>query len=174
VDGKRIVDRVAAALLPVADPVFIVSGDPAAGSWLPGVGAVPDVLVGRASAIGIHAALVHAKARVIVVGWDMPFVSSALLFELAHRLTGEVSAVVPVGPDGPEGVCAAYAAAAIPVFEREIDRGVVTLSSIIDALPNVVRLGPGEWARFGNARTLFFNVNRQTDLERAEAIARRL
>jgi molybdopterin-guanine dinucleotide biosynthesis protein A len=161
-------------LRPIADRIFIVSGDPSAADWLPGVGAVPDVLAGRASAIGIHAALAHAMDKVVVVGWDMPFVSSALLCELADRLTGEVSAVVPIGPNGPEAVCAAYSPSAIPVFEREIGRGVVTLSSIINALPEVVRLQADEIVRFGDARTLFFNVNRPADLQRAEAIARRL
>ena len=174
VGGRRIIDRVAASLAGTCSRLLLVSNDRDASAWLPDAEVVTDVLSGRASAVGIHAALVHARSNVIVVGWDMPFVPSALVARLAGQLRGDVAAVVPVGPDGPEAVCAAYSPAAIPVFESQIARGVVKLSEIIAALPRVVEMTGDELSRFGDPRTIFFNVNRPQDRERAEGIARTL
>jgi len=174
VGGTRIIDRAAAALRGTASRILVVSGDPGAADWLAGAEVVGDVLPGRASAIGIHAALVHARSNVLVIGWDMPFVPPALMAEIASRLRDGVSAVVPAGPDGPEAVCAGYSPLAIPVFEQSIADGVVKLSELIAALPRVVELRGADLSRFGDPRTLFFNVNHPEDRERAEAIARSL
>jgi molybdopterin-guanine dinucleotide biosynthesis protein A len=174
VGGTRIIDRAATALRGTTSRILVVSADRDAGSWLEGAEVVEDVLPGRASAIGIHAALVNAQSSVLVIGWDMPFVPPALMAEIAARLRDNVAAVVPVGPDGPEAVCAGYSPLAIPVFETLIGKGVVKLSELIAALPNVMAVSGADLARFGDPRTIFFNVNRPEDRERAEAIARSL
>lgn len=149
----------------------MISNDPEATGWLADAEVVTDVLEGRASLIGIHAALVMARGSVIVVAWDMPFVPSTLIAEMHRRLRGETTAVVPIGPSGPEGACAAYAPSALPHVERAVARGLLKVSDLIATLPNVDLISPADVARFGDPDEMFFNVNHPGDVRRAEAIA---
>jgi molybdopterin-guanine dinucleotide biosynthesis protein A len=171
VGGERIVDRVARVLRSTTDRLIIVSDDPDATHWIAGAAVVGDVLPGRASLIGIHAALVHAGSGVIVVAWDMPFVPEALLADLRQRLRPGVSAAIPTGDDGPEPACAAYAAEALPHIERLVAIGAFKMQALVDELPKVDIVPEKETSRFGDARTMFMNVNRPEDLKRAEEIA---
>lgn len=174
VGGERIIDRVARVLRATTDRLLIVSNDPAAAEWIAGVPVATDVLPLKASVAGIHSALARAGSDVLVVAWDMPFVSEALLSELRRRLTGDAVAVVPWGPGGPEPVCASYAARALPHIEAMAKAGTLRLSDMVDALPGLARIAPGEVSRFGDPETLFLNVNSPDDHQRAEAIARSL
>ena len=174
IGDERIIDRVARVLRATTDRLLIISNDPAAAGWLPDVPAAFDVLPMKASVVGIHAALARAATDVLVVAWDMPFVSEALLAELRRRLIGEVMAVVPWGPGGPEPVCAAYSARVLPDIERMARAGTLRLSDMVDALPGLARIAPDEVARYGNPGALFFNVNSPDDQRRADAIARSL
>src|SRR3954469_18645456 len=79
VGGQRIIDRVATALSSAADALMIVANDPEAKDWIPGVPVGCDILEVRSSLTGIHAALTAARTDIIVVAWDMPFVSADLL-----------------------------------------------------------------------------------------------
>ena len=164
----------ARSLRPVTATPLVVSNDPAASTWLPQSPVAGDVLEGRASAIGIHAALSHTNTDMVVLAWDMPFVPAALVAELARLLTDGVSAVVPHGPEGLQPVCAAYSRSIIPLLERLIGEGFVKLSMVLAGLPAVRELDLATVARFGDPQTIFFNVNRPDDLVRAEAIARAL
>jgi molybdopterin-guanine dinucleotide biosynthesis protein A len=170
----RIIDRVAQVLRSISDRLLIISNDPDAAHWIEGAEVAGDVLPGRASLIGIHAALVHAAADVVVVAWDMPFVPAPLLDALRRRLHGPVGAVIPVGAHGPEAACAAYAASALPHIERRVKSGELKLASLVDAIPNVDRMSASDLARFGDPEVMFLNVNDPDDLARAEGIARPL
>lgn len=174
VGGERIIDRVARGLRSVTNRLLVISNHPRAGEWLSDAKIATDLLPGRSSLVGIHSALARAGGSVIVLAWDMPFVPVELLEELATRLRNGVTAVVPFGPGGPEPVCAAYAATALPHVGRLAAAGALKLSAFIDALPDVDRIPPEEVARFGDPGVMFFNVNSPADRERAEAIARAL
>lgn len=174
VGGERIIDRVARGLRLVTNRLVVISNDPQSGEWLPGATVEGDLLPSHSSLIGIHAALSRAGGDVIVVAWDMPFVPVSLLEEIARRLASGAIAVVPIGPRGPEPVCAAYAAAALPFVEGMVAERALRLSGLIDALPGADRIPLATVARFGDPDVMFFNVNSPADRERAEAIARAL
>src|SRR5262249_7311953 len=76
--GVRIIDRIVAALRGVSDDLLLSANDPAAVAWLPGIRTVADVRPGVGSLGGIYSALIHSGGPVIVVAWDMPFVTSSL------------------------------------------------------------------------------------------------
>jgi molybdenum cofactor guanylyltransferase len=174
VGGDRIIDRVARALRPSSDRLLIVSNDPSARTWIADAEIAGDMLAGRASLIGIHAALAHARSNVVVVAWDMPFVPAALLTELRDRLKRGASAVIPTGPNGPEAACAAYSIDALPHIERLAKGGALKLAALVDDLPGVEQLSLDQAATFGDPSVIFMNVNRPDDLTRAEGIARAL
>jgi molybdopterin-guanine dinucleotide biosynthesis protein A len=171
VGGKRILDRVAAALHPVSDELLLIANDPAASTWIPGVSVHSDARAGSGGLVGLHAALLYAGAAVVAVAWDMPFLSAGLLQEL--RRHGELSdaAAVPVGPRGPEPLCAYYPASALEIVNRQLERGELRLSRFLDELPRVVALEPSVIARYGAPDELFFNVNDSSDLATAERLA---
>lgn len=173
VAGRRVLDRVLDALRAVTDAQLIVANDPTARDWAPGVRVARDVLPARGSLVGIHAALVHAASPVLVVAWDMPFVTPALLDALRRRGENEAAAVVPSGPHGVEPCCAYYVPACIPVAERQVAAGELRLSAFLAALPAVVRLEGAELAAAGDPASMFLNVNDAADLAAAERLAAR-
>jgi molybdopterin-guanine dinucleotide biosynthesis protein A len=171
VGGKRIIDRVAGALRDVTDELLLIANDALAGDWLPGVRREQDVLIGEGSLGGIHAGLVHAASHVLVVAWDMPFVSAALLRRL--RALGERADVaVPESGSrrGVEPLCASYAPACIPAIEHSIAQGDRRVIGFFDSV-RVARLPLPEVAAFGNPNWLFMNVNSPQELVEAEAHA---
>jgi molybdopterin-guanine dinucleotide biosynthesis protein A len=170
VGGIRIIDRVATALRVATPELMIVSNARNSSEWLPDVPVHADVRSERGSLIGIHTALTYANGDVLVVAWDMPFVSTELLLLIRDRPRGESLAVFPEGPSGPEPFCALYTPACRPIIEAAIDAGDLRLSHLTARLPKVEVIPIGEIAGVGDPATLLFNVNSPADLARAEAI----
>lgn len=161
----------ASAVSKVVDDWFLVANDPDAVTWLKGVRVVSDLRRERGSLVGIHTALATANDDIVVVAWDMPFVSSDLLRHLAE-LPAPVTAALATGPRGPEPFAAVYMRAALPYIEDSIARGNLRIRDLIERLPFPVLLPASRVAAFGDPRKMFFNVNTDDDLAAAEAMAR--
>lgn len=175
VDGRRIVDRVRNALVQSVDEIVLVAnerelfadlGIPIRGDRLPGLGPLA----------GVEAALRWAAERgadgVLCVSCDLPFLSAALLREIAARGDG-VRTVVPESGRGIEPLCAWYPVGALGEVQRLLaseDRSLRALFAAIET----VRMSVDEVRRFGDPEILFFNVNARDDLERAREIARQI
>ena len=172
VGASRIVDRVAGALREVADALLVIAHAPDAHRWLAGVPVQGDVQRDRGALGGLHAALVHAATDVLVVAWDMPFVTAPLLGALLHarRASPDAAAVLPVHPDGhDEPLCAFYAAGCTPVAERLLLQGERRAAALADAV-HACRLTPDALRAFGDPCTLLLSVNTPADLARAHAL----
>jgi molybdopterin-guanine dinucleotide biosynthesis protein A len=172
VGGVRIIDRVALALASVTDRLILVANDPHAVDWLPGVAAVADVLPGRGSLGGIHAALVHAGAPVLAVAWDMPFVPTFLLRDL--RRLGEQGHDAAIAESasrrGVEPLCAWYAPACVPAIERALASGRGDVISFFGDV-RVARMTLADVALHGDPARMFLNVNSPAELALAERYA---
>ena len=172
VGGVRVIDRVALALARAADPLLVIANDPVADAWLPGVPVASDVRPGNGSLGGIHAALARAGTPVLVVAWDMPFVSSDLLQAL--RALGEQGGDAAVAESdtkrGVEPLCAWYAPACVAPIERALDRGDRRVVAFFDAV-RVTRMPASRVAEFGDPVRLFLNVNTPSELALAERYA---
>jgi len=168
VGGERIIDRVARALVDVTDSLLLIANDPAADAWLAGVPRRADVLTGLGSLGGIHAAIVHAAAPVLVVAWDMPFVPSGLLAELRDAGRSADVAVPESGSRrGVEPLCAYYAPQCRHSIERRLAAGDRRVVGFFDDV-RVVRVDAGTVARWGDPSVIFMNVNSPDDLGAAE------
>ncbi|MBC7791549.1 MAG: molybdenum cofactor guanylyltransferase [Anaerolineae bacterium] len=169
--GERIIDRVASALSLASDELLLISNDPAAVHWLPGVRTEHDVRPGQGSLGGIHSALVRAGGPLLLVAWDMPFVPSALLKRL-RAIGEEVDLAVPESDSrrGVEPLCAYYTPACIPAIERRLDSDDLRVVGFYDDV-RVARLNAAEVAQFGDAERLFMNINTPADLTLAEQYA---
>jgi len=167
---RRILDRIveqASAAFPT--PPLLVANHPEAPGWVPGLATVADVLPGYGALGGLYTAVMATPAPVVVVAWDMPFVTGEFLRYLGDQLTGW-DAVVPAspGPRGTEPLCAGYGPAAGPAIRAAIDRGDFRAVSFHDSL-RVKVVGPETTARFGDPAKLFCNVNTPADLRAAES-----
>jgi molybdopterin-guanine dinucleotide biosynthesis protein A len=172
VGGERIIDRIARALRPVVERVAIVTKAPDAERWLDGASIWRDERGEQASIVGIHTALTHAD-NVIVVAWDMPFVSEELVRTIVGAMLPHAGAVVPAGPHGPEPMCALYTRECLETIEGALASGDLRMTALVDRLPRVIRLPLSDVARVGDPGRLFFNVNTPEDLAAADEMASR-
>lgn len=178
VRGERMIDKVASALREASEDLLLIANAPEAHDWLPTVPTFADLRTGEGALGGLHAALAHASARrlgtaVLLVAWDMPFVSSALLREL--RRVGELGAdaVLPESDSSRRGVeplCAWYGPRCLAAIEATLDAGDRRVIGFHDQV-RLTRLTVEQLAPFGDPARLFLNVNRPDDLARAESVA---
>lgn len=175
VGGARILDRLVEVLgSTLGSPPLLVANAPDAADWRPDLRVVRDTRPGLGSLGGIYTAVVEAPAPVVCVAWDMPFVTPALVRRLADGLDG-ADAVLPQsdGRRGVEPLCAAYGPACRDAIARSLDQGDLRAIAFharirVDILPLT------EVARCGDPAALFFNVNTDGDLRRADELWRRL
>jgi molybdopterin-guanine dinucleotide biosynthesis protein A len=178
VGGERIIDRVAKAVRAVTDDLLLIANDPDAAAWLPGVRVAGDVRRAEGALGGLHAALTHAEGDIVLVAWDMPFVSASLLG--AMRALGEgdgvrdrVDAVLPESDGSRRGVeplCAWYSARCLPAVTAALDAGDRHVIAFHDAVRTVC-MGIDEVRAFGDPARLFANVNSPDELAAAEGLA---
>lgn len=165
VGGMRIIDRVAIALRAVVDDLLLVSGRPDASSWLPGVPVLADERPGLGPIGGIVTALRSTRADVLVVGWDMPFVTTRLL---APLLRGASAAPIVLWHRAGEvqPLCGLYRTSSLRGLEGAIASGERGLGRTAVAMG--AELLPADDC------SGFFSVNCTDDLARADELAREM
>jgi len=150
-------------------PVGVVSDEEGVEAEL-GVPTRPDLEAGLGPIGGLWTALQWASERgdhgVLLLGCDMPLVSEALVRTILDW-NDDAPAVVPVGPEGPEPLCALYRSTCTPEVERRLhsdDRSLRGLAKAVGA----AFIGEDEVARVADAQTTFLNVNTVRERDRAE------
>jgi len=170
VGGQRVVDRVLGALGSITDEQMLIANDRLIRDAVLTVCSHGDVRTERGSIVGLHSALTHCREAVLVVAWDMPFVSAALLAELRRKGEALDSAIIPEGVRGPEPLCAYYPRSCLSIIDRQIEEGAMRLVDLIEALPDHTILSRSRVERFGSPDRLFANVNTADDLATAQRI----
>src|SRR5689334_1929624 len=152
VGGRTIVDRVALALRAVCDDLLLIANVADVQRWgqAANVRVEPDVRSERGSLVGVHSALTHAKSAVLVVAWDMPFISRPLLELLRREGEATECAVVPETSRGLEPLCAYYPTSALQIATRLLDAREMRLTAFVDALPCVRRLEASQFSVSGD------------------------
>ncbi len=169
IGGVPVLDRVVGALRPLASQIIVV-GHLAGDYPPPGVEVVPDALAEHSTLVGVYTGLLAIRNEVaLVVGCDMPFLSTRLLERIALLSEGYDVAVPLVGGHL-EALHAAYRRSCLPVMEEAIRRQQL---KIIDFYPRVgVRqVEDAEILNLDPELRSFFNVNTPADLERARSLA---
>src|SRR5262249_9997696 len=108
---------------------------------------------------------------VLVVAWDMPFLSAELLQLIVDAGTNARYAAIPEGPSGAEPMCAVYHPAALTLVDAALDSHDFKLANLIARLPAVERIPLDVIARIGDPERFFFNVNDVQNLEMAQRMA---
>ena len=170
VGGMRIADRILHALAQATERQLVVANDPRAAEWFRGRVVVADDRVGLGPLAGLGTALAAANGdAVLVVAWDMPFVTGHLLQALHALGAGSVQAVVPFhGPSAQlEPLCAWYAASALEPCRALLDTGERRARALAAVLPGTRLFTDAELAPFGQPEHLFASVDSPDDLARA-------
>lgn len=173
VGGARILDRVVDAVREAtADDPLLIANAADAGGWYPGLATAPDALPNCGSLGGIYTAVTAGEGPVVVVAWDMPFVSPELLRALLEAAEG-YDAFLPQsgGPLGVEPLCAVYGPACAVPIRASIEREDLRTTSFHEAV-HVGSLPLDAVHRFGDPEVLFFNVNQPDHLRVAESLWR--
>lgn len=164
IDGERVIDRVARAMQPYTSQLMIVASTPAAREWITGVDGVADEHPGGGAVAAIATALRAARTDVLVVAWDMPFVSGAVIAPLLAD-AGEHDAVMWQLSSGLEPLCALYRAPALPTLDAAIAGGARRARDVASLL----RLRVLPYEPVAGEPSPFLSINTPADL----ALARR-
>ena len=132
----------------------------------------PDLEAGLGPIGGLWTALQWASERgddgVLLLGCDMPLVNEALVRAILDW-DDAAPAVVPVGSEGPEPLCALYRSTCVPEVERRRHSDDRSLRGLAKAL-GAAFIGEDAVARVADAQTTFLNVNTVRERDRAEAL----
>lgn len=177
VDDIRIADRILAALRGATESQLVVSNDARAAEWFPAVPVVADAEPGLGPLAGIETALRAANgASILVVAWDMPFVTTPLLRGM--RALGEIgaAAVVPSHGDPPvlEALCAYYASHALDACTRLLAEGERRAHALCGVLPSSIVIPERVLEEFGDPPQLFLSVDSQEQLDALADVIPRL
>ena len=171
VGDERILDLVAEALKAGLgiDPI-LVANVPEAAAWRADLRVIPDMTPGLGALGGLYTAVALAPAPVVCVAWDMPFVTGALVRRLAEGLEhSDVFLPASGNRRGVEPLCAAYG----PACRGAIERAIADGDGRAIGFHRHVRVGilsEADVSTLGNAAKLFFNVNTEHDLARAQEL----
>jgi molybdopterin-guanine dinucleotide biosynthesis protein A len=169
VGGVRIIDRQLTALRGLADPIFVVAGDPTPFAGL-GLEVVPDAVPNAGALGGIYTAIVASpRERTIVLASDLPFVTPQLLARFSES---DAEVVMPLGVRGYEPLCALYTRACAEPIRQRIERGALHAARLPDGVRADV-IGPEDLMAYDPDGLLFVNVNTPHDHERARDLADR-
>ncbi|GMR12950.1 MAG: hypothetical protein BMS9Abin29_1145 [Gemmatimonadota bacterium] len=171
VGGLALIEWARRALVEDVEDVVVVGGDPAVAESLGLrhlVDAVPDggPLAGLVSAL--RAATGGGLDGVFALACDMPLVDAALVRALLRHADGD-EVVAPLGPRGPEQLCAFYPSSCLGVAEPRLtmpDRSLKALLEVVSvrAIDVAGIIEPAE------PEALLMSVNTPEDSRRAEAL----
>ena len=166
--GRRIVERVVAAIAPVVDDVLVVTNTPERYAFL-GLPMVGDVFPDHGSLGGIYSGLKAANGDVaFTVACDMPFLRADVARLVVER-AGEGDVVIPRVGDQLETLHASYAKRCLPHMEERLRAGRLRIVGFFEAV-RVVEIPEATVQRLADPAVVFMNVNTPDELARARAL----
>lgn len=163
--GRPMIKHVIAALQPVTTTVSIIANDSEYAKL--GFPVLQDSHRGIGPLEAIRISLLNTKSpRALLVGCDLPFVTSEL-FNLLVSLDGPYEAVVPMSANQKlEPLCAIYCSSALNAVDRLIASGERKISLLYDRIPTrFVRFE--ELQHLAGSGLFFNNVNTPGDYAQA-------
>ena len=160
--GRRIVERVVAAVATAVDGLLIVTNTPELYAFL-GLPMVGDVYPDGGSLGGIYAGLKAAPGdAAFTVACDMPFLHPDVVRLVVDR-AGEGDVVIPRVGDQLETLHALYAKSCLPAIEERLVAGRLKIVGFFERV-RVVEVPAAEVARYRDPAVVFMNVNTPEEL----------
>jgi molybdopterin-guanine dinucleotide biosynthesis protein A len=152
-------------------PVVVISDEDGVEAVL-GVPVRPDLEPGLGPLGGLWTALQWASERgddgVLLLGCDMPLVSEALV-RTVLGWSADAPAVVPVGSDGPEPLCALYRGACRTTVEDRLHSEDLSMQGLAQAI-GAAFIDEDAVAGVADPKIDFLNVNTANEQDRAEPL----
>ncbi len=172
IGGKSLLERVTERLRPLTDQLLIVTSQEQLD--LPDAGKAEilvDLYPGKGPLGGIYTGLLAARSsHSIVVACDMPFLNAELLRYMIE-LSGDFDAVVPRSGEGMvEPLHAIYSKSCLDIIKTQLERNQLGVDSLFSLL-RVRYVERAECQKLDPQLLSFFNINDQSDLDRAIALA---
>ena len=119
IENQTLIARSVSVLKPIFAHLAVVSSSPEVieAAQIP---AIADKFEARGPLGGIHAALSHFEAPVLVVACDMPFLNADFLRFLSENWR-DFDVLLPFSENGAEPLHAVYAPSCLPIFERFLE-----------------------------------------------------
>jgi len=172
IGGKSLIERVVERLEAVTDKLLIVTSQEQADLLASPVAEVlTDVYPGRGPLGGIYTGLLSSRSsQNIVVACDMPFLNTNLLRHMVE-LAQDFDAVVPRMADGKiETLHAIYSKSCLADMKRHLNNNQLGIVSFLNEV-RVRYIEEAECRGFDPELLTFFNINHQSDLEKAIKLA---
>lgn len=174
VDTKSLLERVVSCLSFFDGNVLVVTATKRLFPQLnshPESRIVTDIYPGKGSLGGIYTGLVASTAFYnLVVACDMPFLNRNLLSYMV-QVSPDYDLVVPRLGDMVEPLHAIYSRNCLAVIEELIKHNKLEVRRLLN-LVRVRYVDAGEIDKFDPGHLSFFNINTNSDLERARGLVR--
>ena len=167
--GRRIVERVVAAIAGEVDDLLLVTNTPELYAFL-GLRMVGDALPDHGSLGGIYTGLLHAPGdAAFTVACDMPFLRADVA-RLVIARAAESDVVIPRTGDQLETLHACYAKACLPAMETRLRAGRLKITGFFDDV-RVLEIDEAAVRAVADPAVVFMNVNTPDELAQAQVIA---
>lgn len=171
VGDHTLLERSLAVLQDVFQSVSIVIGDDST-KIEARVPVWRDLIPNRGSLGGIYTGLKLARTpHIFVVACDMPFIRPIVIQYLVS-LKNDVDVVIPCSEFGPQPTHALYSGRCLPVIEKMVQSGRLSIKDIVNEASLRVRwVQQAEMSNLDPEGRSFFNVNTPEELEAARKMA---
>jgi len=172
INGKSLIGCVAERLRPLTNQILIVTSQEQPD--LPGTSKAEilvDLYPGKGPLGGIYTGLLASRSsHSIVVACDMPFLNTELLRHMV-KLSGDFDAVVPrLGEEMVEPLHAIYSKSCLRNMKTRLERNQLGVIPFLNTV-RVRYIERDECQRLDPQLLSFLNINYQSDLDRAIALA---
>jgi len=168
IGGISLIERVVERVRPLSSQIIIVtSQNNHTLPDIPGVRYVEDVFPGKGPLGGIYTGLLRAgTACSLAVACDMPFLNIELINHMKQSITGYDAVVPRLCTSMVEPLHSIYSENILPVLERRLRNEKLSVHAFLEEV-NVRYIEEDECKRFDSELLSFFNINQQSDLDRA-------
>ncbi len=169
--GKTLIERVVERLRLLTDRILVVTSQEQPPLTVTGIEVLVDVYPGKGPLGGIYTGLLASRSLYsVVAACDMPFLNTELLRYMIE-LSPDFDIVIPrLGEEMVEPLHAIYSRNCLDNIKTQLERNQLRINSLLNAV-RVRYVERAECQRFDPQLLSFFNINCQSDLDRANMLA---
>lgn len=169
--GKTLIERVVERLRLLTDRILVVTSQEQPPLTVTGIEVLVDVYPGKGPLGGIYTGLLASRSLYsVVAACDMPFLNTELLRYMIE-LSPDFDIVIPrLGEEMVEPLHAIYSRSCLDNIKTQLERNQLRINSLLNAV-RVRYVERAECQRFDPQLLSFFNINCQSDLDRANMLA---
>lgn len=170
-NGNPLIDWVISKLKLIVNNNIIIVSPPKKYSYFPKI--VQDIFPQKGPLAGIYSGLKASPTFYnLIVGCDMPFLKTELLWYMWENIDFEDIIVPRYGKDYIEPLLAIYGKSCLEIMEKNLKRNILPVRLIFPYL-KVKYIEDEEIIKFDPKYLSFFNINFKKDLIKAEELIRK-